>query len=291
MRPIQLRMLSSTFAAAGLVAGLVCATPAAAQCGDVNDSNTVTTADALGVLRAAVGQPVELICDGECAEIEPRVTTLEGQLADALETIVELQELLAGVTRTADTIVVSGANLQIVDGSGNTHGPTNGLGNLIIGYNEADEDRDQTGSHNLVVGMQHEFTSFGGLVAGEDNTIASPGASVLGGKNNIAGDDYSTVAGGSANRANGLLSSVGGGFQNTASGLNSAVSGGCENTATNNFAAVSGGRLGTASAAFSSVSGGSSNTASGEYSSVSGGSSRTSALIYDWKAGHLESDQ
>jgi hypothetical protein len=285
--PMRSILLTSfrLLASAGLVAAF--AAPAAAQCGDVNGSGSVTTSDALGVLRVAVGQAVELVCDGECAEVEPRVTELESQLADAMTAIGDLQALLAGVTRSGNAIVVSGANLQVVDGSGTTTGPTNGLGNLIIGYNEADEDRDQSGSHNLVIGMQHEFTSFGGIVAGENNTIVSKSASVLGGKDNISAEDYATIAGGSLNLADGLFATIGGGFDNQASGLNSAVSGGCENMATNTYAAVSGGRLGVASGEWSSVSGGYTNKATSTYTSVSGGSTRTASAIYNWKAGSL----
>lgn len=287
MRSTHLASVSVFLASAGLAAALLAAAPAAAQCGDVNGSGSVTTSDALGVLRVAVGQPVELVCDGECAEVEPRVTTLETQLSAAMETIASLQALLEGVTRTEDAIVISGANLQVVDGSGTTTGPTNGLGNVIIGYNEAEPDREQTGSHNLVVGMQHEFTSFGGIVAGEDNTIVSRSASVLGGKNNISAEDHATIVGGSLNLADGELSTVGGGFDNQASGAHSAVSGGCENMATNTFAAVSGGRLAVASGEWSSVSGGYTNKATGTYTSVSGGSTRTASTIYNWKAGSL----
>jgi hypothetical protein len=39
-------------------------------CGDVNDSGDVTTTDALSVLRAAVGQPVDLTCDA-CGSLCP----------------------------------------------------------------------------------------------------------------------------------------------------------------------------------------------------------------------------
>jgi hypothetical protein len=287
MRSTRFPSFSCVLAAAAFAATLLPAAPSLAQCGDVNGNDAVTTSDALSVLRVAVGQPVELVCEGECTEIEPRVDTLEAQLAEAMETIAALQDVLAGVTRTEDAIVISGANLQVVDGTGSTTGPTNGLGNVIIGYNEADPDREQTGSHNLVVGMQHEFTSFGGIVAGEDNTIASKSANVLGGKNNVAAEDYASVAGGSLNVASGVLASIGGGFTNTASGLNSAVSGGCENTASNNFAAVSGGRLGEASGEFSSVSGGYTNKGTGTYTSVSGGSTRTATTMFNWKAGSL----
>jgi hypothetical protein len=272
MRSTRFPSFSCVLAAAAFATVLLPAAPSLAQCGDVNGNDAVTTSDALSVLRVAVGQPVDLVCEGECTEIEPRVDTLEAQLAEAMETIAALQDVLAGVTRTEDAIVISGANLQVVDGTGSTTGPTNGLGNVIIGYNEADLDKEQTGSHNLIVGMQHEFTSYGGIVGGEDNAILAPGASVFGGKGNIAAEDFATVGGGSLNVAQGELSTVSGGFKNGASALNASVSGGCENQATNFY---------------SSVSGGFKNTASGQFSSVSGGSTRSAIALYDWRAGTL----
>ena len=53
-----------TVAAIAVTAVLLGAGPAAAAsiCGDVNDSGTVTASDALSVLKAAVGQAVELLC-------------------------------------------------------------------------------------------------------------------------------------------------------------------------------------------------------------------------------------
>src|SRR5690349_2653195 len=79
-------------------------------------------------------------------------------------------------------IIFSGANLHIVSGSGATDdgGTPLGLGNLIIGYDEDPaqagsplDPGDRGGSHNLVIGRFHRFTqaAFGGLVAGETNTI------------------------------------------------------------------------------------------------------------------------
>jgi hypothetical protein len=41
--------------------------------------------------------------------------------------------------------------VHIVDGTGDTDGPVNGLGNLIVGY-DADFGDTRTGSHNLVLG-------------------------------------------------------------------------------------------------------------------------------------------
>jgi hypothetical protein len=68
----------------------------------------------------------------------------------------------------ANEVVISGANLRIVNGLGSTE-TTNGLGNLIVGYNELRNIPDfpdvRTGSHNVVVGELNNFSSFGGLVA------------------------------------------------------------------------------------------------------------------------------
>ena len=56
---------------------------------------------------------------------------------------------------------------------------TNGLGNLIIGYNELGNPfgDDRTGSHNVVFGQDNSYESFGGLVGSLNNTIAAPFAS------------------------------------------------------------------------------------------------------------------
>src|SRR5690606_14905272 len=149
------------------------------------------------------------------------------------------------------TVRITGANLQLVDGSGDTDGPANGLGNLIVGYHEADpgsaiafcssgsyddqsscEDNGETwasnqrsGSHNLVVGMHHGYSRFGGLVAGRSNAANGIHATVAG-LRNLASGSYATVAGGLANVASGAGASVGGGSQNRATGSYAAVSGG-----------------------------------------------------------------
>jgi hypothetical protein len=62
-----------------------------------------------------------------------------------------LTQLLQGVSRNGATLMLSGLNLQIVNGSGQTNGHANGMGNLIIGYNEKKPGEPiMTGSHNLI---------------------------------------------------------------------------------------------------------------------------------------------
>jgi hypothetical protein len=74
----------------------------------------------------------------------------------------------------------------------------------------------RTGSHNLIVGPRHEYTSFGGFVAGQENTVSGWFASIPGGTDNIASDTGATVSGGAFNVASGEFSTVSGGEHKTA---------------------------------------------------------------------------
>jgi hypothetical protein len=176
----------------------------------------------------------------------------------------------------ANEVVITGANLRIVNGLGATD-TTNGLGNLIVGYNELRNDPNRpdnrTGSHNVVVGKRLNFSSFGGLVVGLDNEISGQFASVSGGTRNIASGDFSSVSGGQFNTASGERASVSGGGQNAASGPIASISGGALNIASGGVSSVSGGANNTATNDFTWVTGGEFNTASGERASVCGGES------------------
>jgi hypothetical protein len=177
---------------------------------------------------------------------------------------------LTCATQVGDEVYFEGCNVSIRDGTGDTEGAVSGLGNLIIGYNENADSATRDGSHNLIVGIDHEYRSYGGLVAGRGNTISGDFVSVSGGYNNTASDSYDSVSGGTGNTASGRQSSVSGGSANEASGWRSAVCGGGSNTASGAGASVSGGTGNTASGSQSSVSGGSNNTASGIGHSVVG---------------------
>jgi len=125
-----------------------------------------------------------------------------------------------------------GVNLQLVDDSGTTDdntttelggtgtGTLTGLGNLVIGYDENPFSSPHNGSHNLVVGPEHGFSSVGGLVAGLRNFVTGAFATVSGGDFNTASGNGSSVSGGDLNRASGDSSSVGGGASQNATGIN-----------------------------------------------------------------------
>lgn len=161
---------------------------------------------------------------------------------------------------------------------------TNGLGNLIIGYDELPcaakscppLPARRQGSHNLVLGFGHQFSDLGALLAGVNGVSGAPSANVLGGWNNQALSVMANVVGGELNQAIGRSSTVVGGFGNAASGSFAAVAGGFGNLATNTGATVSGGHNGQAF---------------GEYSTVSGGFRRTATTVDSWAAGGYSSPQ
>jgi len=194
--------------------------------------------------------------------------------------VVDLEDLLEHVSRDGDDIYVTGANLHVVNGLDDTE-TTNGLGNIIIGYNEERTGtgavNDRTGSHMLVVGSWLNYSSFGGIVVGINNTTSGDYASVSGGVGNTASGSWASVIGGFNNEASGRYSSVSGGFLNTASGGGGSVSGGSRSTSSGSYASVSGGFNNWASSYNASISGGYSHTASGDYSSVSGGQYNTAS--------------
>ena len=183
-------------------------------------------------------------------------------------------------------VVFEGCNVHFRNGASSTN-TTNGLGNLIVGYNEDLNTvgvsaprtlgtNDRSGSHNVVIGPEHEYSSHSGLVVGVGNIISGEYASVSGGRDNEASGDYGSVSGGQNNEASGDAASVSGGLANVASGSYASVSGGNNNTAgPASASSVSGGRLNRATGEAASVSGGYHNWASGKRSSISGGKNQT----------------
>jgi hypothetical protein len=166
------------------------------------------------------------------------------------------------------TIEFSGVNVQLVNGEGKT-ASVNGAGNLVIGYDENPGSREQTGSHNLVLGQSQLFTSYGGIIGGFGNASRAPYASVIGGTGSEASGELSTVSsGGYGNVASGSHSTISGGYKGTASGPYSSVSGGFENTASEFYATVSGGRLNAASGFASAIFGGKELKAKNEYEAI-----------------------
>ena len=229
-------------------------------------------------------------------------------------------------------MIIEGVNVHIRDSlvtPGQTYrtAPT-GLGNLVIGWNEAGGGitaNDRLGSHNLIIGGDHKYTNSGCFLAGRRNTASGTASSVSGGQGNTASERYTSVSGGQDNTASGNYASVSGGRNNTASGQAASVSGGgaplleygneasglyasvsggrnniagghaasvsagWDNTASEGGASVSGGEGNTASGWFSSASGGGGNWSNGNWTSICGGTNGTATGNYNWAAGTAHS--
>jgi hypothetical protein len=147
---------------------------------------------------------------------------------DLEERVAALEDLLMHFSRKGNEVTITGANLHIVNGLGSTDCTNeqeepipdcpNGLGNLIVGYNESrtpitNEEDIRTGSHNVVVGSHHNFSRFGGLVVGNTNTISGDFAVVSGGQSNTASGHGSVVSGGTENTASGTAPWSAGGLR------------------------------------------------------------------------------
>jgi len=171
------------------------------------------TDDSLERHDRAVGDLVQKtdVTLGRITGLDAEMESVWASLTDAIDALTPPEELegLADYLRVNpeyDAIVIEGANLFVRSGEGVTEAAPNGLGNVIIGYGEGGE---RTGSHNLVVGHGHSFTSHSGIIAGVDNDVRAPYAVIGGAENLIEGE--ASFAVGARNTAAGAASSVSGG--------------------------------------------------------------------------------
>jgi hypothetical protein len=301
-----------------------------------NDARINTLITQMTALQAQVttlqGQVTTL--QGQNTTLQGQVTTLQGQLTN----ITPLNSLVSvAQVNGFSTVRFTNANVQIINGQGST-ATRNGAGNLIVGYDATRPSgtsecsigynsitrtpvdgttactavggvfqlNHKSGSHNIVVGDQHNYSRWGGgliglrnsatfdyaaVSGGNENRAIGPYTSVVGGWQNVASGSHASVSGGGDNTASGIQASVSGGVANVASGDTSSISGGQANETLDSGAAVSGGFRNTASGTTASVSGGDNNTASGTNSSISGGANRSAAGTNNWAAGGLTQAQ
>ena len=117
------------------------------------------------------------------------ISSNAGAITDNTGAITALEDLTQDMERTTihghPSVVFEGVNLHLRNGLGSTDGSddvgsistieVNGLGNLIVGYDEErSSNTDKSGSHNLVVGPHHNYPSVGGLLAGFQNETPGP---------------------------------------------------------------------------------------------------------------------
>jgi hypothetical protein len=185
-------------------------------------------ASAIAALQAGLAAEV---ADRKAYADSVGASTLAGakSYADTVGAEVDaVADLLHRFSRVGNDVYITGANLHIRNGRGHTYASgVNGLGNLVMGYNElrtgSGAVNDRTGSHNVVLGFNNNYSSAGAILAGAVNS----------------GDGYfASVLGGTGNTASGLYAFVGGGYDNTASGNWAAILGGSGNVASSTLERV-----------------------------------------------------
>ena len=180
--------------------------------------------------------------ESELADANAGIAALEAALAGANTAIAALEVALEGTSVTEfddrlaaveetltcasyDSVehdfILEGCNVHVRNGSGFTEA-VSGFGNLIVGYNASLGLVNRTGSHNLIIGDGHQYSSYGGLIAGFRNTVSSPGGSVTGGTENTVRGFWGSITGGRNNTIanSGDGASISGGAGRTLSMLN-----------------------------------------------------------------------
>ena len=208
-------------------------------------------------------------------ELEAQVQTNAGSIAQLSSTmdivfasgIIELGNYLV-VDTSEHLISFSGANVSVDNGASSTQ-TLNGLGNVIIGYNLSDSDV-RTGSHNLIVGDRHSYSSSSSIVSGNNHRASGGSVALLGGSNNVVSADFGVVAGGeSSSVASDGHHFIGGGFgAQINGGEHNATLGGVDPT--------------IESGSYSLVIGGESNTIESSYDSVVVGGDGNSVVSFDY---------
>jgi hypothetical protein len=212
---------------------------------------------------AQVNENFSVLKDAVVA-LQAQVLALQTQLAAVSNnTVMDLDGRVELVTdaRGYLTVRFTGVNVQVVNGV--SQETPNGVGNLIVGYNNARTAgwvgcsdgqfgditacqtnghvwavNHKTGSHNLVVGDRNAYSQTGALLAGYDNLVNRNYASVTGGHQNLAQGIGSTVSGGGNHQTLSDYSSISGGWNNGTLGAYSNISGG-RNNGTGVFATYS----------------------------------------------------
>lgn len=171
----------------------------------------------------------------ELAAAQGELSALRNNSVLKLDGVVTLTRDAAGIT----TVLISAANLQLVNGSGVTDS-VNGLGNFVVGYNASNEAFvDRFGSHNLVVGDDQSYSDTQEIITenlhsdhGLTLTVAKDMSTVIGGDQlTSVASNRSLQVGESNNRSVGSAEAITVGASKTVTvGVNKTVTVGADQT-------------------------------------------------------------
>jgi len=183
----------------------------------------------------------------DMGDIESIIDGLYDDMGD-IESIPGLADYVS-VDDATNTVLFSGANVQVVNGAGSSmiDDNLNGLGNLIIGYNSArftwsaeEVVSQRTGAHNLVMGPYNAYTNHYGIahgfwneahgryavtIAGQYHQATGEGAVTIAGQYNVVEGEDSAAVGGSNNHISGERATSSGGTNNDITGRGAAMIG------------------------------------------------------------------
>ncbi len=177
---------------------------------------------ALDTQVAAQSATIQSLQAALAQEVADRAAYADAQAAAALSAartysdarLAPVSDKLIHVSRNGNNLFVIGANLHVRNGLGATSS-LNGLGNLIVGYNESRGQPNnpdvRTGSHNIVTGTGINFSGTSAFLTGVNNSSNGSFASVLGGTGNVSSGNFAVVVGGFNNRATGNWATILGG--------------------------------------------------------------------------------
>ena len=230
------------------------------------ETNQVTQSSRIDGIAMSVGslQSADTAFDTRLGAAEGDISSNDGEIA-AIDTrsqnnqnaITAIDDRTASMSVVGADVFFTGVNLHVRNGTGTTSGTVNGTGNLIVGYDEArSTDSDKSGSHNIIFGRGANYTSYGGLVGGFQNSVTGTHAVALTGQGGVSSGPSSAIISGINGVSSSTTSVVVTGYENTASGFRAGVLSGWQNDASGSYSSVLGGEDNISSATYSSIGGG-----------------------------------
>jgi hypothetical protein len=218
------RLIPTTLVAAAAATALAAAPAQAGQwlCIPDNANTPVTSGGASGSCNSAT--PVKL----------PTSAADQQKLIDILPYLTYQATGIGG----KPTIVVKGANLQIRRGSDSV--TKDGTGNLIVGSgNQYAVASTHTGSENLAVGYDHQWTGNANGLIGNFHDAVGNGNLLAGRQSTSTGS--SNFVSGVGNSASGQGGGMLGGYFNTLGGDEAALAGGVQRSLKTNYGVLADG--------------------------------------------------
>jgi len=127
----------------------------------------------------------------ELATTQAELAAIKSNTVLGLDGLLQLTQDANGF----NTVLFSGANVQVINGNGATDS-SNGLGNIVIGYNKSNEVFiDRNGSHNIILGDEQTYPDTEEVLTNKILSNRDLEVIVASNMNVFVGDDQTTTIG------------------------------------------------------------------------------------------------